>query len=138
MPLPLHVTSSSYPLKFFEKEKKSVSNQMGLIIKSLVSMALIALLVFSKSLPNFANDDGVSNFNDGMLHRNLLQTTDRHQIAKCKNENQHSFKQDINKKHRRSAKKANCPNKSLANRSGTMSFGIGSLLFLSIVYGFFF
>ncbi|CAK9310056.1 unnamed protein product [Citrullus colocynthis] len=99
-------------------------------------MALIALLVFSKSLPSFANDDGVSNFNDGMLRRNLLQTTDRHQIAKCNNENQHSFKQDINKK--QSAKKANCPNKSLANRSGTMSFAIGSLLFLSIVYGFFF
>lgn len=112
---------------------------MVVIIKSLVSIALVAaLLLLSKPVSSFVVDhDEISNSDNKMLRRRLLQTTNGHQVA---NGYQYSIKDEDTKKdeHKKAAKKAHCPNnKSLANRSGTMLFGVGSLLCFSIVYGLF-
>ncbi|KGN44885.1 hypothetical protein Csa_016613 [Cucumis sativus] len=112
---------------------------MGAIIKYLVSIALVAtLLLLSKPVSTFVVDhEEISNSNNIMLLRKSLQVTDGHQIA---NGYQNSLKDEDTKKdeHKEPPKKAHCPNKkSLANRGGTMLFGVGSLLCFSIVYGLF-
>uniref|UniRef100_A0A0A0K5W7 Uncharacterized protein n=1 Tax=Cucumis sativus TaxID=3659 RepID=A0A0A0K5W7_CUCSA len=103
---------------------------MGAIIKLFVYVAIVvALLLLSKPISTSAVDhDEISNSNNGILRRNVIQTTNRHEVG---NGYQYSVKdEDTNQDgHKQSAKKAHCLNKkSLANRSGTMLFGVGPLV----------
>lgn len=102
-------------------------------LKSLVSVALLALLLFSESLTASAVDrSGDSNSLTGMLRRNVLQTA-AHQIADNSVESSPERKMNVHIK-RRMRPVATGTRSSAANRSRIASIGVGSVL---VVLGLF-
>ncbi|KAG6575858.1 hypothetical protein SDJN03_26497, partial [Cucurbita argyrosperma subsp. sororia] len=100
-------------------------------IKSLISIALLALLLLSEHLPISAADHGVAPSPlAGVFRRDTLQTAERHQVAENGIGYQYSFEQKIRRRARRAVRRAEGPSPSSANWSRTSSFGIGSLLCL--------
>uniref|UniRef100_A0A9I9DBU7 Transmembrane protein n=1 Tax=Cucumis melo TaxID=3656 RepID=A0A9I9DBU7_CUCME len=103
------------------------------IIKSLISIALLALLLLSRSRSTLAVDhDMAPNSPIGMFQMMELHK----QVVENENGYQYSFEQKVVKKRaRRSVKKAEGPSPSMANRNRMTWFDIKSLLCLCIVFG---
>ncbi|XP_022992473.1 uncharacterized protein LOC111488793 isoform X1 [Cucurbita maxima] len=107
-------------------------------IKSLISIALLALLLLFERLPISAADHGVAPSPlAGVFRLDTLQTAERHQVAENGIGNQYSFEQKIRRRARRAVRRAEGPSPSSANWSRTSSFGVGSLLCLCTVFGLF-
>lgn len=129
----LHIIPSS-PISsilfFYQTQRPKMA-----AVKSLLSLALIALLFFSESLATSAADrGGASNSLTGMLRRNILHTP-VHQIADNNVESSTELKMNAHIKAKGGRIRpiatgaGTGSRKSAANRSRVASFGFGFLLF---------
>ncbi|KAG6593163.1 hypothetical protein SDJN03_12639, partial [Cucurbita argyrosperma subsp. sororia] len=102
-------------------------------IKALLSIALIALLLFFESLPTSAAvHRGASTSLAGILRRNIVQTTaDHHQVAEKK------FNVHIKRRMRMRPVLIGRPKTSAANRSREAFCGVGSMLCIFVLLGLF-
>lgn len=101
-------------------------------IKSLISVALLALLLLSR----FPSTSAVNHNMAPNSPIGMFQMTEYQQVVENKNGYRYSFEQKIVKKRaRRSKKEAEGPSPSMANRSRMTWFDIQSLLCMCIVFG---